>query len=98
MKYAEACAIFKVKPETATWLVVKGVFRHMAHLAHPDFNGGSRERWDKLREAYDVLKTQLCQPRPCPECDHGQVKKMQRGRVVTHDCPKCDGKGILEPT
>lgn len=96
MKFSAACAVFKLDPRTATWGAVRTTYRHAARLVHPD-RGGDRKRWDEFQAAYLRLKEELDRPRPCQECHNGKVKTMARGRVVEHDCPKCDGKGVIEP-
>lgn len=98
MKFAEACAVFHTRPEEVTWPEVRVRYRALARAAHPDLHGGARAAWDRLQAAYLRLKEELARPRPCPAgCERGQLKTMQRGRVVAHPCPRCGGQGVVNP-
>lgn len=72
---------------------VKGAWRRLAMLKHPD-RGGDPIEFDRLRKAYDEAMAEASAPKPCVRCaGTGQVRHGSGWSSINLVCPKCEGSG-----
>jgi hypothetical protein len=89
VKYLDALCLLGVSAE-ATVAQVHDAYRGLARRAHPDHNGGRRDAWDRLQEAYQRVLEEARRPRRCHACDGTRQRAvMRRGRLVTILCTQC---------
>lgn len=74
--------------EDATVEQVKGAWRGLARVHHPDA-GGKVEEFERYRAAYaEALRE--AEHRPCPECGGtGKISHTIGFSTVTSPCPRC---------
>lgn len=55
----EALASFKLDPKTVTWDQIRKTYLNLSKEFHPDRKGGTKEDFEKIGSAYEVLKTKF---------------------------------------
>lgn len=64
----------------------KAAYRRLAQLHHPDREGGSQERFQEVREAYQ----KFLKSGPCTVCSNKGFTEIRNGMAVRRvPCPKC---------
>ena len=101
----DACLILGVHRQS-TDAEIKERYRLLCMKYHPDRDGGVRERFDEIQEAYARLKG-VARLRhfkemeflgeKCEACDGFGTTRQQKGFhiVATHACPICHGSGYV---
>lgn len=79
--------------ESASPDEVKARWRSLASEHHPD-NGGSAERFDECRKAYEAAHSLASEPKPCGNCGGAGKVTVTRGfNQVKLPCSVCHGSG-----
>ena len=93
---SKAFAILNL-PETATPAEVKGRWRELCRVHHPD-RGGNAVEFDEFRKAYNEAMKIAQEPKPCRSCDgKGKIKKTSGWNSIELPCNVCGGSGTEEP-
>lgn len=76
-------------------------YRYAAQSAHPD-RGGTADEFTAIKEASDLLKKYLRQPKrevPLPECQtclgKGFTTRRRGWNTARQTCPSCRGTGVI---